>query len=175
MSSRIRARASLTGCFNSVTYLPIAFNIFRSQIFLFNLVASRSSFLQLSDTCCASKHAQKLEAELARSKEEADRKLMEQAYHAAVANKPGVHGVSAAAAPATEVAVPASKRARTDNPFAVHQAPQEAASASAPYASMDTLEQIRDAYRGLKGSGSTADAMKSVAGIIGQQRERGFR
>lgn len=125
--------------------------------------------------CCASKHAQKLEAELARSKEEADRKLMEQAYHAAVANKPGVHGVSAAAAPTAEVAVPASKRARTDNPFAVHQAPQEAVSSSAPYASMNTLEQIREAYNGLKGTGSTTDAMKSVAGIIGQQRERGFR
>lgn len=127
--------------------------------------------------CCASKHAQKLEAELARSKEDAERKLMEQAYHAAVANKPGVHGVSAAvSAPAVEVSVPASKRARVDNPFAVHRsAPPAAAAAAAPHASMDTLEQIREAYNGLKGSGSTTDAMKSVAGIIGQQRERGFR
>ena len=127
--------------------------------------------------CCASKHAQKLEAELARSKEDAERKLMEQAYHAAAANKPGVHGVSAAvSAPAVEVSVPASKRARVDNPFAVHRStPQAAAASSAPHASMDTLEQIREAYNGLKGSGSTTDAMKSVAGIISQQRERGFR
>lgn len=121
--------------------------------------------------CCASKHAKKLEAELARSKEESERKLMEQAYHAAVANKPGVHGVSAE----VSVAVPASKRARTENPFAVQQSMAQPASTSAPHASMDTLEQIREAYNGLKGSGSTTDAMKSVAGILGQQRERGFR
>ena len=128
--------------------------------------------------CCASKHAQKLEAELARSKEDTDRRLMEQAYHAAVATKTGCHGVSTDE-PVSLVhteAVPASKRARLDgsNPFAVNVVSASAGGASA-HASLDTLEQIKAAYSGLKGTGSTADAMKSVAGIISQQRERGFR
>jgi len=126
--------------------------------------------------CCASKHAQKLEVELARSKEDNDRKLMEQAYHAAVATRPGCHGVSADM-PVLETAVPASKRARL-NPFAVHRdggVGAVVAAAAPPHANMDTLQQIQEAYNGLKGTGSTVDAMKSVAGIIGQQREKGFR
>ena len=123
--------------------------------------------------CCASKHAQKLEAELARSKEDTDRKLMEQAYHAAVATRPGCHGVSADI-PVSETAVPASKRQRT-NPFAVSAVATPNVHDAPVHANMETLEQIREAYHGLKGHGSTTDAMKSVAGIIGQQRERGFR
>ena len=116
--------------------------------------------------CCASKHAKRLEEELAQSKESTDRKLMEQAYHAAVATRSGCHGVQAGPT-AVDTAVPASKRARP-NPFAVHQS-------SDAVAPSDTLLQIQEAYNGLKGTGSTTDAMKSVAGIMGQQRERGFR
>ena len=121
--------------------------------------------------CCASKHAKKLEEELALSKETNDRKLMEQAYHAAVATRSGCYGVSGEAGPpATETMVPASKRARA-NPFAVYQA-EAAAPAGQPSA---TILQIQEAYNGLKGTGSTTDAMKSIAGIVGQQRQRGYR
>ena len=114
--------------------------------------------------CCASKHAKKLAEELAQSKESNDRKLMEQAYHRAVATKPGCHG---AQAEPIETSVPASKRAR-NNPFTV----QQSSVAGAP---SDTLLQIQEAYNGLKGTGSTTDAMRSIAGIMGQQRERGYR
>jgi len=123
--------------------------------------------------CCASKHAQKLELELAEQKESLDRKLMEQAYHAAVAARPGCHGSSTDVV--IEAAVPASKRQRV-NEYAVSRVaepgstPQHAVGPDSM-----TLEQIREAYNGLRGSGSTVDAMKSVAGILGQQRQRGFR
>ena len=129
------------------------------------------------DSCRAVPNRRGAVAELARSKEDTDRRLMEQAYHAAVATKTGCHGVSTDE-PVNLVrteAVPASKRARLDtNPFAVNAVSARAGAASG-HANLDTLEQIREAYSGLKGTGSTADAMKSVAGIIGQQRERGFR
>ena len=120
--------------------------------------------------CCASNHAKKLEEQLAESKESTDRKLMEQAYHAAVATRSGCHGVSAEAP--VETMVQASKRAR-HNPFAAYQG--DAGSSAPPVASPETLQQIQEAYNGLKGSGSTADAMRDVAGIMTQQRERGFR
>jgi len=120
----------------------------------------------LEVACCASKHAKDLEEQLAKQKEESDRKLMEQAYHAAVSNRPGCHGTQESV-----VAVPASKRARTEeNPFAVQK--------SAPTSLYDpstTMEQIREAYNGLRGRGSTTDAMRDIAGIVGQQREKGFR
>ena len=120
----------------------------------------------LEVACCASKHAKDLEEQLAKQKEESDRKLMEQAYHAAVSSRPGCHGTSEPA-----IAVQASKRARTEeNPFAVQK--------SAPTSLYDpstTMEQIREAYQGLRGRGSTTDAMRDIAGIVGQQREKGFR
>jgi hypothetical protein len=123
--------------------------------------------------CCASKHAQKLEVELAEQKESVDRRLMEQAYHAAVAARPGCHGTPADMV--AETAVPASKKQRI-NEYAVSRMVQPASTAQhARGPDSATLEQIRDAYNGLKGSGSTVDAMKNVAGILGQQRQRGFR
>ena len=123
----------------------------------------------LEVACCASKHAKDLEEQLAKQKEETDRKLMEQAYHSAVSSRPGCHG-TAAAAPATEVAVPASKRARTENPFAVTRSVPQSL-----YSQTETMEQIREAYHGLRGRGSTTDAMRDIAGIMQQQRENGFR
>lgn len=124
----------------------------------------------LEVACCASKHAKDLEQQLAKQKEDTDRKLMEQAYHAAVSSRPGCHG-TAQAAPDETVAVQASKRARTGaNPFAVRQS-----SAESLYSPTETMEQIREAYQGLRGRGSTTDAMRDVAGIIGTQREKGFR
>ena len=69
----------------------------------------------LEVACCASKHARNLETQLAKQKEETDRRLTEQAYHSAVAAKPGCHGVSVE----EPVLAHASKRARTDtNPYA---------------------------------------------------------
>jgi hypothetical protein len=119
----------------------------------------------LQIACCASNHAKDLEVQLAKQKEETDRKLMEQAYHAAVSNRPGCHGTAE-----VEVPVQASKRARTENPFAIQQKAPEAL-----YDQTDTMHQIQEAYKSLKGRGSTTDAMRDVAGIIGQQREKGFR
>ncbi len=123
--------------------------------------------------CCASKHAQKLELELADQKDTLDRKLMEQAYHAAVAARPGCHGTSTEVI--VEAAVPASKRHRA-NDYVVSRS-AEPTSTAQHFSGPDnmTLNQIKEAYNGLKGSGSTVDAMKSVAGILNQQRQRGFR
>lgn len=118
----------------------------------------------LQIACCASNHAKSLEVQLAKQKEDTDRKLMEQAYHAAVSNRPGCHGT------AEEVPVQASKRARTENPFAVHKKAPEAL-----YDQTETMQQIHEAYSSLKGRGSTTDAMRDVAAIIGEQREKGFR
>lgn len=123
----------------------------------------------LEVACCASKHAKQLEDQLAKQKEDNERKLMEQAYHAAVSNRPGCYG-TAAAAEDTEVSVKASKRARTENPFAVKQS-----AAPTMYDQDATMEQIKEAYQSLRGRGSTTDAMRDVASIITQQRERGFR
>ena len=132
----------------------------------------------LEVACCASKRASELEEQLKTAKMENERKLMEQAYHAAVATRTGCHGASAVPEPVAlpeEVSVRASKRQCVEepsNPFAVHRSSAGSGPANAP---PQTLMQIQEAYNSLKGSGSTTDAMKSVAGIIGQQRERGFR
>ena len=124
----------------------------------------------LEVACCASKHAAKLEQQLVAQKEESERKLMEQKYHAAVAERPGCHGVQD-----TATVHASNKRQRTDadsNPYAVNMARPQA---SSRYGSMETIEQIHAAYQGLRGHGSTTDAMKAVAGIIPQQRSNGFR
>lgn len=122
----------------------------------------------LEVACCASKHAKELEDQLTKQKEETDRKLMEQAYHAAVASRAGCHG--SVEANTTELPVQASKRARTENPYAT-----QASSRSALYDQTETMQHIKEAYHGLRGRGSTTDAMANIAGIINQQRERGFR
>lgn len=132
----------------------------------------------LEVACCASKRASELEDQLKTNKMENERKLMEQAYHAAVATRSGCYGTPLAPEAVTQPdaqSVRASKRQCVEepsNPFAVHRAPTEGGPASAP---TQTLLQIQEAYNSLKGSGSTTDAMKNVAGIIRQQRERGFR
>ena len=124
----------------------------------------------LEVACCASKHAAKLEVQLAKQKEDMERKLMEHRYHAAVAERPGCHGQSSTAQVAEEV-VHASKRAKTDaNPYAVNMAHTEQR-----YGQNNTIEQIHAAYKGLHGRGSTTDAMKAIANIIPQQRSHGFR
>lgn len=128
----------------------------------------------LEVACCASKHASKLEVQLAKQKEEMERKLMEQRYHAAVAERPGCHGQTSSDMPVVaEEVVHASKRAKTEaNPYAVNMARP---SSSQRYVQSNTIEQIHAAYQGLHGRGSTTDAMKAVAGIIPQQRAHGFR
>lgn len=131
----------------------------------------------LEVACCASKRATDLEEQLKVAKAENERKLMEQAYHAAVATRTGCHG-GPPAEEATSAAVRASKRQREDhtvNPFAVRQSTDMGHSGGPAHVPEQTLLQIQAAYNGLKGSGSTADTMRTVAGIIGQQRERGFR
>jgi hypothetical protein len=121
----------------------------------------------LEVACCASKHARDLEQQLAKQKEDSDRRMMEQAYHSAVAAKPGCHGVSVE----EPVLAHAQKRARTEtNPYAARdEAP------AGLYDTNETLEQIRTAYNGLKGRGSVVDTMKAVANIIPRQRQAGFR
>ena len=123
----------------------------------------------LEVACCASKHAAKLEAELVKQKEDTERKLMEQKYHAAVAERPGCHGVQT-----TEV-VQASKRQKMDNPYAVNHHNLNQPTSSSRYSHTSSIEQIHAAYQGLHGRGSTIDAMKTVANIIPQQRSNGFR
>ena len=122
----------------------------------------------LEVACAASKHAKGLEDQLSKYKEDTDRKMMEQAYHAAVASRPGCHGSSGEAP--VEVAVHASKKARTEqNPFTVRrEAPKSM------YDQNDTIAQIQEAYSSLS-RGSTTDAMRDVAGIIKSQRNAGFR
>ena len=129
----------------------------------------------LEVACCASKHAAKLEAQLVKQKEETERKLMEQRYHAAVAERPGCHGSSEPAVQ-SEQAVPASKRHKTNgNPYMFNMAQTAASAGSSQYGQQDTMAQIHAAYRNLHGRGSTTDAMKAVANIIPQQRASGFR
>ena len=125
----------------------------------------------LEVACCASKHAAALEKKLAQQKEESERKLMEQKYHAAVAERPGCHGTQVSD---TEY-VPASKRAKTTNPYAVRYQAADSTSSRSRYTQNETLAQIHDAYKSLHGRGSTTDAMKAVANIIPQQRANGFR
>lgn len=128
----------------------------------------------LEVACCASKHATKLEGQLVQQKEETERKLMEQRYHAAVAERPGCHGSSSEPALQHEQAVPASKRHKSDsNPYMVNMS---RASAGVPqFGQPDSIEQIHAAYRNLHGRGSATDAMKAVANIMPQQRSSGFR
>lgn len=126
----------------------------------------------LQIACCASNHAKTLEVQLAKQKDDMDRKLMEQQYHAAVSNRPGCYGSASALGTVEVVPVQASKRARAEsnNPFSVQQ--------SAPAAMYDqtgSMQHIQEAYKSLRGRGSITDAMRDVAGIIGQQREKGFR
>jgi len=122
----------------------------------------------LEVACAASKHAKGLEDQLIKFKEDTDRKLMEQAYHAAVASRPGCHGT--AAEPGIEVAVHASKKARTEeNPYAVRRDTPKSL-----YDQNETITQIQQAYSSLS-RGSTTDAMRDVAGIITSQRNAGFR
>ena len=123
----------------------------------------------LEVACCASKHAAKLEAELVKQKEDTERKLMEQKYHAAVAERPGCHGVQT-----TEV-VQASKRQKVANPYMVNYNNLNPPSNSERYTHTESIEQIHAAYQGLHGRGSITDAMKTVANIIPQQRMNGFR
>jgi hypothetical protein len=119
----------------------------------------------LEVACAASNHAKDLEEQLAKHKTDTDRKLMEQAYHAAVTNRPGCHGVP------DEVPVQASKKARVEvaNPFAVRQG-----TPASRYSDTDSIAQIHEAYGALS-HGSTTDAMRDIAGIIGLQRQKGFR
>ena len=119
----------------------------------------------LEVACAASNRAKDLEDQLEKHKTDTDRKLMEQAYHAAVTNRPGCHGVP------DEVPVQASKKARVEvtNPFAVRQA-----APTSRYSDTDSIAQIHEAYGALS-HGSTTDAMRDIAGIIGLQRQKGFR
>ena len=58
------------------------------------------------------------------------------------------------------------------NPYALQSKPE-------PYnlggSSNMSTQQIREAYRGLQGSGSMLDCMKNIGGILGTQRGAGFR
>ena len=83
-----------------------------------------------------------------------------------------VHGDTSAT---HEVEVRASKRAKTANPYAANNTAVAPSSAYGEAANLESASQIRDAYKALRGRGSTIDAMRSVASIVSEQRSRGFR
>lgn len=121
--------------------------------------------------CCASKRADELEATLEQTKRDFEKQKWKEDYERAVQTHANVHGD---AQPTQEVEVRASKRTKTDNPYSV----TSSAAPTSVYGTGGNLEsasQIRDAYKALRGRGSTIDAMNTVAGIVSDQRKRGFR
>ena len=122
--------------------------------------------------CCASKRADDLEAKLEQTKLEFAKQKMKEDYERAVQSHASVHGSSTGV---QEVEVRASKKARTDNPYAASASAPERSSAYSAAGNMESATQIRDAYKALRGRGSTLDAMGTVASIVSDQRKRGFR
>ncbi len=121
---------------------------------------------------CASKKSQELEHKLAAAEKDFERRLLESRYNDVVHNKPGVH-----ANESTTVCASAKKRkveAETPdvaNPYALQG---KAASYTLGGAENMSTQQIREAYKGLQGSGSMMDCMKNIGGILGTQRKQGF-
>ena len=122
---------------------------------------------------CASKKNAELEQKLKAAEEGFEKRLLESKYNEVVQNKAGVH------VPETSTAVQASAKKRkiedgldASNPYALQSKPE-------PYnlggSSNMSTQQIREAYRGLQGSGSMLDCMKNIGGILGTQRGAGFR
>ena len=97
---------------------------------------------------------------------------MKEDYERAVQSHASVHGSSTGV---QEVEVQASKRQRTENPYAASAAAPSQTSVYGAAGNVESAEQIRDAYKALRGRGSTLDAMSTVAGIVTDQRKRGFR
>ena len=97
---------------------------------------------------------------------------MKKAYEQAVQSHANVHG---APDEVQQVEVSASKRQRVDNPYACSAPAIQSSSAYGAGGNVQSAEQIRDAYKALRGGGSTLDTMGAVAGIVADQRKRGFR
>ena len=122
---------------------------------------------------CASKKNAELEQKLKSAEESFERRLLESKYQDVVQNKAGVH------VPESSTTVQASAKKRKledttagDNPYALQG---RAASYTLGGADNMSTQQIRDAYKGLQGSGSMMDCMKNIGSIIGTQRGSGFR
>ena len=122
---------------------------------------------------CASKKNAELEQKLKAAEEGFEKRLLESKYNEVVQNKAGVHVPEAT----TVVQASAKKRKVEDggaasNPYALKSRPE---SYSLGGADNMSTQQIRDAYKGLQGSGSMMDCMKNIGGILGTQRTSGFR
>lgn len=133
--------------------------------------------LQVAHLC--STRAAKLEAELAQEKMRAEQRQLRSQYHAAVQQASGVGSSHSAENSSTEeshsVDVRASKRQRTLSSLL----PQ---TASAPRSRYDNLgidcADVTSAYRQFAtmsgGSGSSVSRMDEIAGIMNNQKRRGF-
>ncbi len=116
---------------------------------------------------CASQKSKELEMKLANAEKDFERKLLEARYNDVVSQKPGVHVNET-------TTVSASKKRKTestDNPYALSQ---KAPSYTLGGENNMSTQQIREAYKGLRGSGSMLDCMKNVGDILGTQRQHGF-
>lgn len=125
----------------------------------------------LEVACCASNRVKQLEAQLASKDQEYERRKIEEKYYAAINKDPNVHSAPPAVA---ETEVRASKRARpADNPYAVNEVRHTYTLADD--ATVQTAEQIREAYRSINRSGNSLDNMGAIADIARSQRRAGYR
>ena len=122
--------------------------------------------------CCASKRAEEAEKKYEQAIKDFEKQKWKEDYERAMQTHTNVHGDISTS---QEVEVRASKRAKTANPYSMTTSSAAPASAYREAANLESAAQIRDAYKALRGRGSTIDAMKSVAGIVSEQRSRGFR
>jgi len=116
---------------------------------------------------CASQKSKELEDKLANAEKDFERRLLEARYKEVVESKPDVHVNKS-----THVAASKKRKVEEDsNPYAL--------SGKAPSYTLGgennmSTQQIRNAYQGLRGSGSMLDCMKNIGGILGTQRMNGF-
>tara|TARA_B100000963_G_scaffold360203_1_gene390225 strand:+ start:30316 stop:31527 length:1212 start_codon:yes stop_codon:yes gene_type:complete len=122
--------------------------------------------------CCASKRADEAEKKYEQALKDFEKQKWKEDYERAMQTHTNVHGDTSAT---HEVEVRASKRAKTANPYAANNTAVAPSSAYGEAANLESASQIRDAYKALRGRGSTIDAMRSVASIVSEQRSRGFR
>ena len=124
---------------------------------------------------CASKRNAELEQQMKRQTDDFERRLVEQKYEQAMKRKAGVHVPTEVNEPTASLEVKASKRQRTSNPYACDTTTANKYSISGEAGDSASASQIREAYNALRGSGSLNDCMKNVSGILGTQRQAGFR
>ena len=124
----------------------------------------------LEVACCASNRVKQLEAELASKDKEYERREIEKKYLSVINKDPNVHQSDTIT---HETEVRASKRSRTENPYAVNEVRKSYTLADEH--TQQTAEQIKQAYRAIHSSGNTLDNMGAIADIARNQRRAGYR